>query len=120
MKILMGYFILGAQTSEGVLLVFENLAHVLSQECCKNKFCAFLPEDDFSFKCIPIRKKIHQLLKELRSYILPFIRVWSFIILIRVSLNLYFQPTILGNYFFVLLCFMSFLSFEHDVMLIEL
>ena len=57
---------------------------------------------------------------ELRNYILPFILVWSFIILKRVYLSLYFQFTILGNYFFVFLCFMSFLSFEHDVMFMEL
>ena len=55
-KVFTGYFFLGAQTSE-VLLALKNLAHILSQECFKNKFCAFLPKDNFPFKCIPISKK---------------------------------------------------------------
>ena len=57
---------------------------------------------------------------ELRNYILPFILVWSLIILIRVYLSLYFQSTNLGNYLFEYLCFMSFLSFEHAVIFMEL
>ena len=55
-KTFMGYFILGPQTSEGVLLALKNLAHILSKECCKNKFYAFLPKHNFPFKCIPISK----------------------------------------------------------------
>ena len=56
-KTFMRYFILGAQTSEGVLLALKNLTHILLKECCKNKFCAFLPKDNFPYECIPINNK---------------------------------------------------------------
>ena len=118
-KIFIGYFILGAQTSEGVLLALKNLAHILSKECCKNKFCAFLPKDNFPFKCIPISKNTAFVNGAPKLYF----TLYSCVVIHyfnTVYLSLYFQSTILGNYFFVFLCFMFFLSFEHDVIFIEL
>ena len=81
-KIFMGYFILGAQTSEGVLLALRNLAHILSKECCKINFAHFYQKIIFLLNAFQLAK-IQHFLMELRNYILPFILVGSFIILIR-------------------------------------
>ena len=43
--------------------------------------------------------------KDLRNYILRIIRVWPFFLSKRVYLSLYFLPIILGNKFFIFLCF---------------
>ena len=118
-KIFMGDFILGTQTSEGVLVALKNLARILSQECCKNKFCAFLSKHNFPFKFIPISKNtpfvkgVPKLYFTL--YLYAVIHYFN-----TVYLSLYFEPTILENCFFVFLCFISFLHFEHDVIFIEL
>ena len=107
-KIFMGDFILGTQTSEGVL-------GILSQECCKNKFCAFLSKHNFPFKFIPISKNT-PFVKEFRNYILPFICVRSFIILIRFIevciLSLLFWKTAFSSFcVFYLFCLLNTMSY---------